>query len=60
MIEKVITRNDLVRFDSAQADLKYWLSLPADKRIEAVELLRRQYYGDTERLQRVARIIQQG
>jgi hypothetical protein len=39
-------------------NLEYWLSRPPEERIEAVEILRRQVYGeDTPRLQRVVRII---
>ena len=39
-------------------DLKYWLAKTPDERIEAVEILRKQYHGNTVRLQRSVRIIQ--
>ena len=40
-------------------DLAWWLTQSPEKRLDAVEILRRQFYGDTERIQRVARIIKQ-
>jgi hypothetical protein len=42
--------------DSADSDVKYWLSKTAAERLQAVELLRILMYGydpNTERLQRV-------
>jgi hypothetical protein len=57
MIKKVIRRKKLSTF-SENEDLKYWLSKSPQERIEAVEILRKQYDGNTERLQRVVRIIQ--
>jgi len=59
MIKKVIKRRSLQDNNSIQEDLDYWRSQPPEKRIEAVEFLRRQYYGDLPRLQRTARVIQQ-
>ena len=57
MIKKIVCRKKLS--DSTEnEDLKYWLSKSPEERIEAVELLRKQYNGNTERLQRVVRIIQ--
>ena len=56
MIKKVVTIRDLK--DKA-SDLEYWLSKSPEERIEAVEILRKQTDGNTERLQRVVRIIQQ-
>jgi hypothetical protein len=58
MIKKVIRKTNLDNLDSAKDDLKYWLSRPAEERVSTVDYLRRQYYGNTERLQRVARVIQ--
>lgn len=40
-------------------DLTWWLTQSPEKRLDAVEILRRQFYGDSERIQRVARIIKQ-
>ena len=56
MVEKRFSKHELK--DSANAvlrDLSYWLSRTPDERISAVERLRQQY-GNTSRLQRVARV----
>ena len=45
--------------DDAPKDLLYWLSKSPMERVEAVEQLRKMQYGDTERLQRVIRVIRQ-
>lgn len=39
-------------------DLAWWLSRTPEERIEAVEILRRRFHGNAERLQRTARIIE--
>lgn len=57
MIKKIVRRKKLST-SSENEDLKYWLSKSPQERIEAVEILRKQYNGNTERLQRVIRIIQ--
>jgi len=59
MIEKVVKKYDKKEFSSVKEDLAYWLSKTPEERIEAIEILRRQVHGNTERLQRTARIIQQ-
>lgn len=59
MIEKTVTIKYLNDSGQAGSDLEYWLSKTPDERISAVEILRRQYYGNSERLQRTVRIIQQ-
>ena len=59
MIEKVVRRYDKEELSSIKEDLAYWLSKTPEERIEAIEILRRQLHGNTERLQRTARIIQQ-
>ncbi len=56
-MEKVIHKKEM-RDATPSDDLAWWLSRPAEERIEAVELLRRQLHGNTERLRRVARIIE--
>jgi hypothetical protein len=38
-------------------NLEYWLSKTPEERLSAVEILRRQIYGDSKRLQRTARVI---
>jgi hypothetical protein len=58
MIKKVVRKNNLHNLQSAKDDLLYWLSRPAEERVAAVDYLRKQYYGSTERLQRVARVVQ--
>ena len=60
MIKKVVCKSNLNGLQSAKDDLSYWLSRPAEERVAAVDYLRRQYYGSTERLQGVARVIQRG
>ena len=60
MIKKVVKKQTLSEHseNSIQDDLEYWLGKSPRERIEAVEYLRRQYYGNSARLQRVARVIQ--
>lgn len=57
MIKRVVAIHSLQDLD-ASADLKYWLSRSPAERLDAVELLRRQYYGNTARLQRSARVVE--
>lgn len=56
MNKKVIKIMNIKDRDDA---LAYWLSRPPHERIEAVEILRRQFNGSTEGFQRTIRIIQQ-
>ena len=55
MIQKIITKR---KSSDVQSDLAYWLSKMPEERVAAVDYLRKQYYGITTRLQRVARVIQ--
>jgi hypothetical protein len=58
MIRKVVQKHKMDRDFEIRQNIEYWLSRPPEERIEAVEILRRQVYGeDTPRLQRVVRII---
>lgn len=57
MIQKVISKQKLSD-TAANSDLAYWLRKSSEERIAAVEYLRRQYYGNSIRLQRTARVIQ--
>ena len=57
MIKKVVKKVSL-NDHLEKADLIYWLSRTPQERIEAVEILRRQFSGSTARLQRVATIFQ--
>jgi len=57
MIRKVVNKRDLRNFSSIKEDLSYWLSKTPEERVAAVDYLRKQYHGSTERLQRSARVI---
>lgn len=59
MIEKVVVRRSLKDSDSSKEDLEYWLSRRPEERVEAVEFMRRVFYGDTGRIQKVVRVIKQ-
>jgi hypothetical protein len=58
MIRNVVSKHNL-HDSQAKLDLEYWLSRTPEERVEAVEILRRQFYGvaATARLQRVVRVI---
>jgi hypothetical protein len=56
-MRKVVTKRKL-RDNSQSEDLAYWLNRPYEERISAVEILRRQFYGSSERLQRVSRVVE--
>jgi hypothetical protein len=58
MIQKVVKKHSLGGFSEVRQNLGYWLSKTPQERLEAVDFLRSQIYGNTERLQRVARVIQ--
>ena len=58
MIEKVAIKRSLKDRSAEREDLAYWLSRPPGERMEAVEIMRREFHGDLPRLQRVARVIQ--
>ena len=58
MIQKVVRKHSLGGFSEVRQNLEYWLNKTPQERLEAVDFLRSQIYGNTERLQRVARIIQ--
>ena len=59
MIRKTVQKHDLDNFSEIRQNLQYWLSRPPEERLEAVDALRREYYRDSHRLQRVARVVQQ-
>jgi hypothetical protein len=59
MIEKVVTKRRLDDSSSIKDDYSYWMAKSAEERVEAVEFLRRQYHGNSIRLQRFARVVQQ-
>ena len=57
MIRKTLNNHDLDNFSEFRQNLEYWLSRPPEERLAAVDALRREYHGDSHRLQRVARVI---
>lgn len=57
MIKKVVQIKN-IKDENLMDDLKYWLSRTPDERVSTVEFLRRQAHGSSERLQRVARVVQ--
>jgi hypothetical protein len=57
VIEKIIKKGNLDDNFLKEADLKHWLKKSPQERIDAVEILRRQYNGSTERLQRIVRVV---
>lgn len=59
MISKVVKKMNMNEDDSIKEDLKYWLEKDPSERISAVEYLRRQFHGHSDRLQRIARVTQQ-
>jgi hypothetical protein len=58
MIKKVVAKVKLNESSDPQNDLAFWLEKAPEDRVSAVEHLRRQFYGNTTRLQRTARVIQ--
>jgi hypothetical protein len=58
MIEKVVKKRKLEEFSEIKEDLAYWLSKSPEERVAAVEFLRMQHHGTSERLQRVVKVIQ--
>jgi len=58
MIRRTVQKHRLDADFEIKQNLQYWLSRPPRERLAAVDLLRRQVYGDTQRLQRTARVIQ--
>jgi len=60
MIQKVVNKRDLHDFSSIKEDLIYWLGKTPEERVAAVDYLRNQHHGSTERLQRSARVISLG
>jgi hypothetical protein len=58
MIKKVVTIKDKNDKKLILDDLNYWLTKSPEERVAAVDYLRSQFHGSSERLQRVARVIQ--
>jgi len=58
MIKKVVKIKTLNDKNLISDDLKCWLNKSPEERVAAVDYLRRQYHGSSERLQRVAIVVQ--
>lgn len=58
MIKKIVKKHHLQDQAATKNDLAYWLSKTPEERVAAVDDLRRQYYGNATRLQRIARVVQ--
>jgi len=58
MIQKIVKKHRLQERTTTQDDLAYWLNKTPEERVATVDYLRTQYYGNTTRLQRVARVVQ--
>ena len=59
MIKKIILKGSFDDQEIKDSNLIYWLKQKPNKRLDAVEFLRRQQHGSSERLQRVYRVIEQ-
>lgn len=58
MIKKIVKKSHLSVHNEIQENLRFWESKSKSERIEAVEHLRRQYHGNSNRLQRAVRVFQ--
>jgi hypothetical protein len=58
MIKKTVAKYRMDSFSEIRQNLQYWLAKSPQERLAAVDSLRSQRYGNTERLQRIARVIQ--
>ena len=57
MIRKTVQKQRLDDYSEIEQNLRYWLSRPPQERLAALDALRREFYGDSQRLQRTARVI---
>ncbi len=57
MIRKTVQKHCLDKDSEIRKNLEYWLSRTPEERLSAVEILRRQVYGDSQGLQRVVRVV---
>ena len=58
MIRKIVAKHRMDSLSEVRQNLRYWLEKTPQERLAVVDFLRSQIYGDTERLQRTARVIQ--
>jgi hypothetical protein len=57
-MKMVLRKRPLHDPDAERDDVAYWLSRPLEERIEAVQILRRQFYDCSQRMQKVIRVYQ--
>jgi hypothetical protein len=57
MIRKTVQKHRLDRDSEIRQNLQYWLSRTPEERLSAVEILRRQVYGNIQGLQRTVRVV---
>ena len=57
MIQKTVKKLNINGKEQLNYDLNYWLPRTPEERISAVEILRRQFNGNSAGLQRTVRII---
>ena len=57
MIRKVVHKHRMEPDYEIKQNLEYWLSRTPEERLSAVEILRRQMYGDSQRLKRTVKVI---
>ncbi len=50
MIQKVVRKHMLGKFSGIKEDLAYWLSKTPEERVAAVDYLRTQIHGGSERI----------
>jgi hypothetical protein len=58
MLKTEVKKRRLSTYSSIRDNLDYWMGKTPKERVAAVEYLRKQYNGNSGRLQRFARIIQ--
>ncbi len=58
MMEKAVRVKNINEKNLISDDVKYWMSRFPEEKVAAVDCLRRQFHGNSERLQRVVRVIQ--
>jgi hypothetical protein len=58
VIKKVVRIKNTDDKDMISDDLKYWTGKSPEERVATVDYLRKQFHGNSERLQRVVRVVQ--
>jgi hypothetical protein len=57
VIQKIVRKHRLGDSSQEREDLAYWMSRPPAERLEAVEALRQRKHGRTDRLERIAHVV---